>query len=202
MRRFPRRENEVAELASLIVVGLLENPDDFPSPPIAPEELKKTLDTYWNARNQAVNARAALAEAVKAKDGVLKTLVRDMKLQLSYAEHAVGLDNSKLEPLGWRKRKEPTPMQPPGQPRNLEAIREGPGVVLLDWKTPSDGGLVAFYQIRVCHSDSKEWIDGGRCFETSTVLENQERGKELAYRVVAINKAGEGMPSNEVSVFL
>ena len=202
MRRFPRREAEIAELAHSIAAGMIENPDDYPSPPIPPEDLRKTLDAYVRAHNETVLARAAFAESVVEKDRALKTLVRDMKLQLSYAEHAVGFNNARLKSIGWRKRREPSPMQPPGSARHLNVKREGPGWVSIDWKKPKGGGSVAYYQIQVRHHGKAEWRDDARCFETATVLENQERGVELEYRVVTFNKAGQGLESNIVTVLL
>jgi len=38
--------------------------------------------------------------------------------------------------------------------------------------------------------------------ESEITLTNQERGKEWEYRVIAINKAGEGDPSNTVMAVL
>jgi hypothetical protein len=40
------------------------------------------------------------------------------------------------------------------------------------------------------------------CFETKIELTEQERGVELMYRVVTLNKAGEGLPSNIVNALL
>ncbi len=202
MRRFPRREAEVSELARQIVVGLGENPDDFPSPPLAPEGLQELLEAYKDAHLHTVETRAAYAQAVSAKDEALHALVLGMKTDLRYAELAVSYDNIKLKPLGWKKRKEPTPMQPPGSARTLDVQREGAGWVSLTWKKPEDGGPVAFYQIQVRHLGEDEWREDARCFETATVLEGQERGMELEYCVVTVNKAGEGLPSNIVTAVL
>ena len=38
--------------------------------------------------------------------------------------------------------------------------------------------------------------------ESEVTLSNQEHGKEWEYRVVAVNKAGEGLPSNTVMAVL
>ncbi len=38
--------------------------------------------------------------------------------------------------------------------------------------------------------------------ESETALSAQERGKEWEYRVIAVNKAGEGTPSNTVMAVL
>ena len=202
MRRLPRREADIAELARLLVAGLQENADDFPTPPMGPEELQKALDTYQEAHNETLIARAAFREAVKVKDEALLELVHGMKADLRYAELAVRYDNAKLKPLGWRKRKEGTPMQPPGPARELEVKREGPGWASLAWKKPSEGGAVAYYQLQVRHLGKSEWQDDARCFETAIVAENQERGVELEYCVVTFNKAGEGLESNTVTVLL
>ena len=38
--------------------------------------------------------------------------------------------------------------------------------------------------------------------ESEATLNNQERGKDWEYRVIATNKAGEGVPSNTVAAVL
>jgi len=42
------------------------------------------------------------------------------------------------------------------------------------------------------------WSDVGLAVESEITLTNQERGKEWEYRVLAVNKAGEGQPSSAV----
>ena len=81
------------------------------------------------------------------------------------------------------------------QERSLEAPREGEGWVLLDRKEPVDGGAVAAYKIQRRERPSGAWADVGMAIDSEITLTNQERGKEWAYRVLAVNKAGEGEPS-------
>ncbi|MCI5227572.1 MAG: fibronectin type III domain-containing protein [Candidatus Electrothrix sp. AX2] len=42
----------------------------------------------------------------------------------------------------------------------------------------------------------------GTALETEITLNNQERGKEWEYRVIALNKAGESEASNTVTAVL
>ncbi len=39
----------------------------------------------------------------------------------------------------------------------------------------------------------------GLAIDSEATLNNQERGKDWEYRVIAVNKAGEGVPSNTVA---
>ena len=84
----------------------------------------------------------------------------------------------------------------------LEVKREGPGWVFLDWKRPSDGGVVGAYHVQVSANGAGQWEDVSTCFDTMAVLTSQERGVELSYRVVAVNRVGEGVPSNTVTAVL
>ena len=46
------------------------------------------------------------------------------------------------------------------------------------------------------------WQDVATAIETESTLVEQPKGAELEYRVLAINKSGEGSPSNTVMVVL
>lgn len=202
MARFPKREAEIAEMAGEMVNGLTANADDFPAPPMTPEELGAALDSYRAAHDAAVTAHSAAVEAVDAKNEALESLTDDMRLILHYAEHAVKHDPAKLQALGWGPRKTPAAPQAPGPARALQVIREGPGWVYLDWKRPSEGGAVAGYHVQVADSEGGEWTNVTMCFDTMAVLTDQERGKELIYRVITFNRAGEGLASNTVTALL
>ena len=93
-------------------------------------------------------------------------------------------------------------MSAPGAARSLGVRREGPGWVCLDWKKSEDGGVVATYQVQVYHPDKREWRTVELCFDTLTVWTDQARGVELTYRVVTLNKGGEGLASNTVTATL
>ncbi|MCH9035141.1 MAG: fibronectin type III domain-containing protein [Planctomycetes bacterium] len=65
-----------------------------------------------------------------------------------------------------------------------------------------DGGKVAACKIERRKRPSDPWTDAGMAIGSEITLSNQERGKEWEYRVIAVNKAGEGTPSNTVMAVL
>jgi hypothetical protein len=103
----------------------------------------------------------------------------------------------------------PSPADPPGQPRNLDAAMQGAGTVLLDWKAPArgSGGNVRTYIIErreqtEAGGEFGEWQQAGIALESEAAIMNQSRGVQLEYRVKAINTGGESVPSNTVAVVL
>ena len=66
----------------------------------------------------------------------------------------------------------------------------------------SDGGKVAVHEIERRQRPSGPWTDAGMAIESEITLSAQERGKEWEYRVIAVNKARPGTPTNTVMVVL
>jgi len=202
MATFPKSEAEIAALADRMVNGLAAAADDFPNPPVPPEQLRASLERYTAAKNAVVAAQAQASDTYAAKDEALETMSEEMKSDLRYAEGAVANDDQKLERIGWSGPRPRTPLQVPGQIRSLEVLREGQGWVILDWKEPGDGGKVSAYRVRCRRHENSPWRDVGMALDTEIFLNDQERGVELAYQVVAVNKAGSGEPSTVMSVVL
>jgi len=202
MPRFPKSEAQIAALAERLYRGMLDNNAIFPQPPIHPMlvRLKKTL--YQSRHDNFLAARAAAEAATAAKDEKLGDLVTAMKSDLLYAENTVDYDDDKLKLIGWAGRKSKTPLAVPGQVRLLEAVKQGAGWLTLDWKAPADGGKAAAYTIQRRERPAGAWQSIATAILTEATLVEQPRGAELEYRVVAVNKAGEGLPSNTVEVVL
>ena len=116
-----------------------------------------------------------------------------MKADLRYAENTVDFDDHRLKLIGWGGRKAKT---------SLEAPRQDEGWIFLDWKEPMDGGKVAAYKVQRRERPSGPWSEAGMAIESEITLSSQERGKEWEYRVIAVNKAGEGQPGNTVMAAL
>ena len=76
------------------------------------------------------------------------------------------------------------------------------GFAFLDWKKPMDGGAVAAQKIQRRLRPDGPWSDIGMAIESEITLTNQERGKQRECRVLAVNKASEGEPSNTVMAVL
>jgi hypothetical protein len=202
MARFPDREAEIKALAQNIVTGLTAGAADFPAPPVPAAALAALLTSFITLGDEQVAALAAAEQATATKKAGLEELVTAMKADLRYAEDAVNYDSAKLTALGWGGKAAGTALQSPGQPRSLEAPRQGEGWVFLDWKQPADGGAVAAYRIERRERPAGNWALASMAIESEATLNNQERGKDWEYRVIATNKAGESTPSNTVAAVL
>ena len=199
MAQFPRREAEIKSLAQNMITGLAANVADFPTPPVASANLQALLNSLITLSDEQVAALAAAQQATETKAAGLEELVTAMKADLRYAEDAVNYDDAKLTAIGWSGRAIGTDLEVPGQPGSLEASRQGEGWIFLDWKKPADGGAVAAYKIERRERPAGSWMLVSMAIESEATLNNQERGKDWEYRVIATNKTGEGLPSNTVA---
>ena len=202
MARFPRTEAEIKSLAQSIGTGLTANAADFPTPPVAALDLQALLDSLITLCDDQVAAMAAAEQATETKSAGLEELITAMKADLRYAEDAVNYDDPKLSALGWGGKAAATALESPGQPRSLEAPRQGEGWIFLDWKKPADGGAVAAYKIERREQPAGNWTLVSMAIESEATLNNQDRGKDWEYRIIATNKAGESTPSNTVAAVL
>ena len=75
MSRFPRSEAEIAALALVVTQGLGQASDDFPTPPVAADELQARLDAYNAALSAAIGAETEAREQHAVKDDALEQLV-------------------------------------------------------------------------------------------------------------------------------
>lgn len=203
--QFPISEPEINALAEEMKAGLIANTAIYPSPPVSTADLQAAIDVYEAAKNLTVENKARYGESVRAKDEALATLKNHMKTDLRYAENTVNFNDGKLMLLGWSGRRARHSLKVPGQPRSLEAPRQGEGWLYLDWKKPADSGKVTVYKIQrrtasgggdKMQPASDNWVDIATAMETEITLKDQPRGVEFEYRIVAINKAGTSYPSN------
>lgn len=207
MAKFPRREADVVVLSDAMIAGYAAHPDVFPSADLA--ALQKALSAYMDARDSQVQALAQAKTATEAKyvrlDG-LRNLMMD-QIEVSEADTEEHPEN--LELIGWGAQVMAKPSDPPGQPRSLEHVIQGPGTVFLDWKAPTmgSGGTVRTFVIQRREQPLDDgafgnWEEISQSIENEITLTDQSRGKELQYRVLATNAGGPGAASNTVTLVL
>lgn len=200
--KFPRSEAEVLVLGNNVKEGLTTHLAVYPEPPVAPAALTAAITALQDAMLVVKNVRAAAEEATEQKLAALETLVTLLKKDISYAENTVGNDDAKLKLIGWSARRDPTPMPAPGQTGLLTVYPQGEGWLELQWLAPVDGGKPTTYQLQRRLKSESAWTAILTTYERKVVLQNQPRGVELEYCVLASNKAGDGPASNTVPVVL
>jgi hypothetical protein len=89
-----------------------------------------------------------------------------------------------------------------GQSCSSKFVRQDVGWIYLDWKEPGDGGRVAACKVQRSVTAASPGKTQWTAVKSEYTLHNQPTAKSLLYQIVAINKAGEGLPSNTVSVTL
>jgi hypothetical protein len=202
MANFPKSEAEIIALANNVKAGLAAHTTVFPEPPVTTGVLTETLTSLQEVIEQTLAARAAAEAATVQKVALLDTLVTLLKKDLRYAEDTVNGDDTKLKLLGWASRKDPTPTSVPGQARQLVVFPQGEGWLELEWLVPVEGGKVTSYSVQRRLKSETAWTLLASTYERKITLQNQPRGAELEYTVVATNKAGDGPVSNTVMVVL
>lgn len=202
MARFPKAEAEVAELADTMITGFTDNVGVYPSPTITIADLTTAKSSYSSAASVVVAAKASAKSATEAKEAALAALEEAMKSDIRYAENTVGNDDAKLNLIGWGAKKAPTALTAPGQVLELTVPVQGDGTVSLAWKQPVDGGETAAYKVMRRERPAGAWEDVSTALETEAALSAQPKGLELEYQIIAVNKAGEGAPSNTQMVVL
>jgi hypothetical protein len=207
MPNFPRREADVVALANAMAAGYTAHAADFPSADSA--GLTRALDKYNNAKAAQIEAMGLSRVAIETKNLRLDALEEIMRSELKKSEVDVGSDSRKLEYIGWNSEATPSPLDPPGQPRNLEPVNRGAGTLFLDWKAPAygSGGPVRTYTIERRYQPTgggefSPWTQVGIALEPEVMLIDQPRDLVLEYRVRAVNIGGESSPSNTVVVVL
>ncbi len=202
MPRFPKKEAEVQPLAMSIILGLWNNQPLYPNPPVDVFTLFGKKNLYINAKNSTIAAQAAAEAATTAKDEKLADLIEAKKPDLRFAENVTKFNDDKLKLIGWAGKKAKTPLAVPGQSRLLEAPKQGAGWLFLDWKAPADGGKPRAYKVQRRNRSAGAWKTVATAILSEITLVDQPERTELEYRVIAVNKAGDGEPSNTVAVVL
>ena len=204
MPNFPQAEADVFSLSLSISSGLAAHAADFPS--VDPLPLQTAVSNYSVARSGQTDAKSQSQLATENKQDALETLVAEMKKALKLAEVDTTAEPERLSELGWGPKAPPTPTVAPGQPMNLNPTWQGAGSVSFQWDKPADGGSVRNYILQ--RRDAAESGEFGNWqlidlfYDSLITIDNQPRGIDLEYRVIAANAAGQSLPSNTATVVL
>jgi len=114
----------------------------------------------------------------------------------------VKYDDKQLTLLGWGGRTRRNTLPSPGLVRHLQALGQGDDWVSLSWKQPAEGGRVNAYKVQCRLLSDGKWRDVNVAIKSKITLMEQPQGQKLEYRIVAVNRSGEGLPSNVVPVVL
>jgi hypothetical protein len=203
MAQYPRRHAQVAALVNQIIGGITEHPDYFPHCDPAP--LAAAQAEFLTANNELVAANARLAQTAKGKRQAFQQLETVMKQQLKLAQVDCSADPVRLSCLGWASRRDGAAVEPPDQPMELQIADSLDHSLTLHWGKPSRNyhRPINCYQIyrRAVASPSGPWQLAGTAMEEQITLTHQPTGR-LEYQVTALNRSGESLPSNRVTVLM
>lgn len=198
------KEADILALVRQMVAGYQSHGADFPSINRALLNIKRIV--YANARKRQIEAHSQMQLATDNKNTSLDTLRELMKSCLKKSQIDAAANPEKLALIGWGRRAILQPVEPPGQPRELNCLTQAKASILLEWNHPAGGGAVRNYIVekRELLQDNvlDSWRLVGTALNTTICLTCQRQAVQLEYRIKAVNKAGESIPSNTAAVVL
>jgi hypothetical protein len=198
---FPERQWDVMVLALLILRDLGQHPEEYGSPPVPPDELRARIRRVSDAIAACAAAETAVRETHDAKELWLVELKELLDANLWCVEIDVRGRPERLTGLGWGGRPGATDREPPGRVREMAVRSQGDTWVVLEWRPPVDGGPAVGYGVER-RKPCGEWKDVAIALGNDCLLVDQPSSIELDYRVIAVNRAGDGPPSAIVTVVL
>lgn len=202
MPLFPRKENEVIALTRKLIGGLNSDSTAAVDVPVDVDELNTLIAEFQSHITTINESRSQMSQSRKAKRKTLKLLAKAVKADLRYLEIVTDGSDAELNKYGWGARRKKREQGVPEQPRYLEIIKQDAGTFVLDWKAPIDGGKPSAYKIQRMSEGEQHWQDIATALKTEIELVGQPRKTVLLFRVIAINRAGESLPSNTVNITL
>ena len=203
--QFPRTKPEIDAQVRAVLSGIAASPTDFPRATFDTKDLTALSAATAARAGERQQKESAFRLSVEAENDAYDAQNVELRRLLDLAMAAHKGNPDKLTALGWGAPAAPA-KRVPGQPRTLEARREASGTVFLDWKAPrktDGGGNVAFYRIERRVKGGEEF---GAWQATATAseahLSGQPHGVEIEYRILAVNPAGDSLPSNAVALVL
>ncbi len=205
MSSFPRREESVATLATTMLNGFGDHPADFPT--VDPLPLSDAITQYNIKKAAQIEAVSDAKIATEAKNEAFDEMMDLMKEDLKTAEVDTNDDPEKLSYIGWGPKDARTPMEVPNAPIGLVAFFNGTGQLNLKWKKSGYDSAKPVYSYIIQRRDQLsegsefgEWFMVDMIYKNETTLLGQPSNKDMEYRIIASNPAGQSVESNSVVV--
>lgn len=196
-------------MVGTMIAGITEHPADFPHCDTAVLEAAR-LD-FLNAGNSLVAANAEVARAARVKKEAFGKLQTAMKQQIKLAQVDCSDSPVKLGLIGWGPRREAEAIDPPGQPLDLRLCNTSNDTLALRWRKPTRDPHRPIHCYQVYRREVKPssngdgWHPAGTAMENEITLKHEPTDSPLRrveYRVTALNRSGESVPSNTITVVL
>ena len=217
MATYPRIQSEISALVESMIAGYSEHPGDFPSADVA--ILQTARDEYRTTSEALTDAQSAAKLAAVEKAEKLERLQAVMKAQLKRSQVDTASQPEKLSQIGWGPKAESQSMRAPSQPTNLKIVAQGiggednnKGILHLAWEKSAfkRARFVRYYCIErrqlPLNGDGEAafgpWGHIASVIDNEISLKEEPTGVRLEYRIEAVNKGGESMPSNTIAVVL
>lgn len=197
--KFPTEKPAILALATTANNGFAANVSTFPQPPVGVNTMSDRLTAYQAKRDEITAAEAVVKNLYEEEDEIFESIENGTKRNLRYAESIANGDAGTLALVGWGNPSPRQPLQPPSECRALEIIGQGDGWLQIDWKEPISGGKPASYIVERSE-DGVNFTQVKTETASESILLNQPKGVKLIYQVVAINRAGRGLPSNTINI--
>ena len=205
MAQLPRTQPDATAMAQQMINGFTQHPEMFPSANVP--DLQAALDDFKTAATAYQLAMAAAKQAGQRQKRAFAALQDQISNQVKAAQVDTVAAPINLDRIGYGPRRKKTPIPPPAQV-DLVSVRPcGTASLELTWKktNPKAGGKPQNFAIemRIMGNGQPEpWHLVGTAFGYRTVVTAQPVGVRMEYRVVAANRAGRSLPSNEMPVIL
>ena len=197
----PEREADVIALAWWTVQWLEQHPELAAGAPFSAAELRARIDAWRAAAASAAEAQTHCRAVHADTDAAARRLKDELAVELRYVEVDVRGRPERLSGLGWGGRPGATDREPPGQARDVAVRALSDGALVLEWRPPRDGGPAAEYRVqRRRLGGAWQWV--ATVVGNEAFLSDQPWRVDFDLRVVAVNKAGAGPPSDVVTVVL